>query len=403
MKLKKLSLNLKVLYVAEFGALACFLPFLTVYFQQKGLTLTQIGVAYALFSLVGVVAQPIWGVITDKYLNKRITLIITMSISAIAVFSLIFANSFYLILLSIVLFLSFQSSIIPVADAFTYEIIETHKEIEYGKIRLLGSLGYALVAMLTGQVVKYLGINSGFFLYAVVILLGVIFVYQIDFQGKSSNKNKTKVKIDDFINLIKEKRFLIFMLAVAVINITLGSNMAYISILIEKTGGDVSNLGTLGFIAAISELPILYFGTKLMKKYGELNLFILGTACFVLRYFLNGTSTSYVTVLMLQLMQCITYTLFLLSSLQYLSKITPPKIRTSAMTFYTAVCSIGNFIGNMSGGVLLEQISIFSLYKILAVVSIIGVAVLLILKKIDIDYNEKEIRIQRAVPCVETK
>lgn len=403
MKLKKLSLNLKVLYVAEFGALACFLPFLTVYFQQKGLTLTQIGVAYALFSLVGVVAQPIWGVITDKYLNKRVTLIITMSISALAVFSLIFANSFYLILLSIVLFLSFQSSIIPVADAFTYEIIETHKEIDYGKIRLLGSLGYALVAMLTGQVVKYLGINSGFFLYAVVILFGVIFVYQIDFQGKSSNKNKNKVKIDDFINLIKEKRFLIFMLAVAVINITLGSNMAYISILIEKTGGDVSNLGTLGFIAAISELPILYFGTKLMKKYGELNLFILGTACFVLRYFLNGTSTSYVTVLMLQLMQCITYTLFLLSSLQYLSKITPPKIRTSAMTFYTAVCSIGNFIGNMSGGVLLEKISIFSLYKILAVVSIIAVAILLILKKIDIDYNEKEVRIQRVVPCVETK
>jgi len=45
----------------------------------------------------------------------------------------------------------------------------------------------------------------------------------------------------------------------------MGSNNSYISLLIQKTGGDVSQLGLLWFILAISELPIFFFGTKLLK------------------------------------------------------------------------------------------------------------------------------------------
>lgn len=393
----RLLINLKALYIAEFGALACFFPFLTHYFQQKGLNYTEIGIAYAIYSLVGVLAQPVWGYITDKYTNKRTTIIITMVLSSITVYNFVFAKSFYYIILSIVLFLSFQSSIIPIVDAYSYEIIEHNKNIQYGKVRLMGSFGYAVASLFCGQIIKYLGANSAFIMYSIIILIGAILVYRVDFKGKTVNKER--VSLHDIINLIKDKRFFIFMVSIVFANISLGSNSSYISFLIEKTGGDVTKLGALWFIVAMSELPALFYGTKLLKKCGELNLFILSMGLFTLRYLLDSICTSYISVLIIQIMQGITYPLFLMSSLQYLNRITPAKVRTSAMTFYTAVCGIGAFIGNIGSGILLEQINIFMLYKILSFMCIVCLFVVVILKNINTAHSKQAIAIPVAVSC----
>ena len=179
MKNNILSLKLKFLYIAEFGALASLFPFLTYYFQSRGMSYTEIGIAYAVYSIVGVISQPIWGIITDKYSNKRTTLIITMVLSSIAVYNFIFAKGFYFILFSIVLLLIFQSSVLPVADAYSYEIMDHHKDIQYGRIRLMGSISFAIIALFLGYIVKYYGINSVFFLYSAAMLLGAFIVYTL--------------------------------------------------------------------------------------------------------------------------------------------------------------------------------------------------------------------------------
>ena len=385
MKNGTLSFKLKSLYVTQFGALACFFPFLTYYFQHRGLSYTEIGISYAIFSITGVITQPIWGFVTDKYLNKRTTIIVTTLLSSLIIYNFIFAESFYYIILSIILLLSFQSSIISVADAYSYEIIEHHKEIQYGKIRLMGSVGFAIMALFAGQLIKYFGINSTFYLYSIIMLLGVMVVCSIDYKDKTNSKN---INVFDITSLVKDKRFSIFMISIIFANIAMGSNSSYISLLIQETGGDVSQLGLLWFILAISELPAFFFGTKLLKKYGELNLFIMAMVLFTIRYFLDSICTSYIYVIIVQAMQGITFPLFLMASLQYLSSITPSKMKTSAMTFFGAACGLGAFIGNIGCGILLEHISIFTVYKIISLICVICMGFVIILKKV----NESELK-----------
>lgn len=390
MNSKKISIDLKALYIASFGALACFLPFLTYYFQSVGLSYTQIGIAFAVYSITGVLTQPIWGFITDKYLNKRITIIITMVASAATIYSLIFAKTFPFIIFSMILFLIFQSSIIPVTDAYTYEIIEKHNDIQYGRIRLMGSLGYAVLALVCGIIIKNAGISSAFILYSVMILLGALIIYKMNFKGKSSTR---RADLGDISKVLKDKRFIILMLSIFIANISLGSNTSYISLLIQATGGDVSVIGLLGFTLAASEVPVLFIGTKLLKKHGELNIYATGMFFFAVRYFLDSISISYVTVILIQTMQAVTYSLFLISTLEYICRITPAKIRTSALTFYTAVCGSGAFIGNIGGGILLEHINIFGLYKIIALICLASTAVILVLKNVEKSYVvEKSIK-----------
>jgi hypothetical protein len=48
---KTLSIKLSAVYLTIFGALACYYPFLAIYFADRGLSYSQIGVAFAINSL----------------------------------------------------------------------------------------------------------------------------------------------------------------------------------------------------------------------------------------------------------------------------------------------------------------------------------------------------------------
>lgn len=381
----RIKTKLCLFYLFVYGALACYYPFLTVYFKDRGLSYTQIGIAFALNSLVGVAAQPIWGYITDKYLNKRKTLIVLMLSCSVIVVTFTLAKSFISIILSICLIICFQSAVGSVADAYAYDIVENNKKIQYGRIRLMGSFGYAVLALVMGITIKYTNINSTFYIYIVLMLISIIVIKTINY---TDNVKGNKIDIKELLGLLKYRKFLIFIVSVLVLNMAQGANGSYLPILIEKTGGDVSQIGLMWFIVAICELPVLYFGNRFLKRYGSVNLYILSAVTYSARFFLDSFCTNYKYALALQVLQAVTYTFFLISSLQYVNEIVPSKMKTSGITLYSAVgCGLGSFIGNMGGGLLLERISIFSLYKILALICAVTLIIAIYLKELNLDKN----------------
>ena len=387
MEEKKLSIKLNTIYFILYAALAGYYPFLTVYLIERGLSYTEIGIAYAITSLVSVIAQPIWGYITDKYSNKNSILVITMLFSSLIINAFVFIKGFPAAIGGMVILIIFQSPIGSILDAYAYEIIEEHRGIQFGRIRLMGSVGYAIFSLLIGILIRETNINSSFYVYFITLLTGAFVIKGIKFKGKSQNK---KINVKDITKVLKDKKFGIFLISICVMSIALGANGSYIAILIEKTGGNVSNLGFLWFILAISELPAFFYGGKLLKKYGELNVFIFTILVYMLRFFLNGICINYKQVMFVQLLQGISFPLYLMASLQYLNKIVPAKMRTSSITLYAAFGGgLGGFIGNIMAGKLLDIVSVFILFKILSIVMILALLVLLVLRHIELNSMEK--------------
>jgi PPP family 3-phenylpropionic acid transporter len=290
-----LSLKIGLFYFAAYSAYACFFPFLTLYFQERGMSFTEIGIAYAIISIISIIAQPIWGVVTDKYFSKKPVLIALMGICAVIIYNFVFANSFIYILFSIVLLIIFQDSISPIADAYAYDIIEHNKNMQFGKIRLMGSAGWSISALILGYVIKGYGMNAAFYIYSACMIFGILLVYSINFSSKTVRE---QVRFSDIANLIKEYRFMLIMLSLAVANIAIGCNNSFLPVLIEKTGGDVAKLGLMQFLIALSELPVFFYGTRFVKKYGELNLYLLSMVLFFIRFFLNSFCSSYEQVIL---------------------------------------------------------------------------------------------------------
>lgn len=380
MREKTLTLKLLLVYVVIFGAPACYYPFLAIYFGDRGLSYSQIGIAFAVNSLTAVICQPIWGYITDKYSGKIKAIAVGALGSSVFIFSFMFSHNFMFVLLSIFLFMIFQSPTNSVSDAYCYEIMDKHKNIQYGRIRLGGSFGYAVIALAVGTIIKYSSINSAFVIYSVLTVIGVAILFTIPFKSKIGG---SRINLSDIGELIKNKKFVIFIISVCIINISIGSNGSYIAVLIQKTGGDVSKLGLLWFIVAMSEVPVFFIGNRLLKKYEVLNVYVISLLIYALRFVLDAFAPSYSLVIVIQLMQSITFALYILSSMQYLNMIVPSQMRTTGMTIFAAGGGLGGFIGNIFGGVLLEHINIFTLFRIMALVSLIALMVAVYLKLLD--------------------
>ncbi len=81
-------------YYAYFLAVGCFLPYITLYYRQLGLTGSQIGLLTALPPLAIALLAPLWGVLTDKRGIHRLVLRSALVLSASAALLLTRMTSF---------------------------------------------------------------------------------------------------------------------------------------------------------------------------------------------------------------------------------------------------------------------------------------------------------------------
>lgn len=374
----RIKRNLILLYFFGYGSLGCYFPFLAVYFQSRGLTYIQSGLAFSLSSLVSIGAQPLWGYITDKYLNKKLVMLINMLSCSVIIFLYVFANNFMSVMVSVCLLIFFQSSAMSIADAFCYEISDKIPRINYGSIRFIGSMSFAVLSLILGTLIQHFGININFYIYSALFIIASIFLMDINFKGEAHIKRPSA---KDVLEVLKNYKFAVFVVSIMILNIATGAHSSYIPILIAATGGDVEKLGIVWFAQAMSEIPIFYFGNKLINKYNELNLYIIALVLYIIRMFLSAISPNYYVVIAVQLMQSVTFPLYMVAAMHYVNKIVPEKVRASGITMLSALgFGLGSLIGNFGGGFILQYNSPFFLYKIMGLVCCFALAAALLLK-----------------------
>lgn len=384
-----LRLRFELLYFALYGTMACYYPFLPLYLESRSLSYTQIGIVFAVSSLVGIVAQPVWGYITDKRLTKKKTLLIASIFCALLAFNFLAAHSFIYILASVVLLLTFQSITSPMCDAYGYEVMEQTNAFSFGQVRLMGSVGFALVSVALGKLIQLTDLSVSWILYSIFFLITAYLVLGIKSEAKASIKRPS---IKDVLDTIKQFQFMVFVFSVLLANIALGANSTYISALVKETGGNVAILGFVWFVIAICELPAFFFGSHLQKRFGELNIYLWAIGLYILRFLLCSLKQGYWSVIAIQLLQAVTFPLYLMGALQYLNLLVPDQIRASGITILSSLgFGLGSFLGNLGGGMLVESYGVYSLYRVMAVFCLLSLIVGIYLKQQGKKGHEKSV------------
>src|SRR5688572_26980068 len=93
-------------YVAAFGAVGAWYPYLAVFYSDSGLDLGTIGLMTALGAAAALLAAPIWGAIADRYPGSALiipigALVAAAGASALALVDGLFAMAVALVVASV--------------------------------------------------------------------------------------------------------------------------------------------------------------------------------------------------------------------------------------------------------------------------------------------------------------
>ncbi|MBI2661945.1 MFS transporter [Candidatus Woesearchaeota archaeon] len=150
---KKLQSNIWKFYLFDiFGAMLFAVPIIVLFWQENGLSLTQIMILQSLFSIAMVILEVPTGYLADMYGRKNILLLSGISfLIAISVYSIGFNFAQFLVAeLFFALALSLYSG---TSSAFVYDTLtELKQENEYSKIWGKAKY-YGLLAMAFSQII----------------------------------------------------------------------------------------------------------------------------------------------------------------------------------------------------------------------------------------------------------
>lgn len=357
---------LKSLSFMHYGGKAIILPFLPLFLYGQGFTSVEIGTIMGVAPMMSIVAQPLVGFLSDKYKTiKRILLLLYLFVFA-ASFGIFFSGSFWIVFLAFLLFHFALSPATPLLDSMSIKTLGPEKRHEYGKIRLWGSIGFALTATTSGPLLLWVGIDKIYVLFWIITMLTMFLISFL----KEQNQSQKPVSLKGVRDVASNKQFVLFLVLCLIIMIPHRTNDTMVVLYLENLGATSIMVGMAWAFAALSEVPVFYFITKKLLEYNYLIFFGVITFLYTIRWSLYAFIPSPYVITFLQLSQGITFGLFWIVALQTAVKFAPEHLRSTGQSLLTSVCfGIGGAIGGTLGGWIFGQFGASVLYMILASLS----------------------------------
>src|SRR3972149_4741466 len=149
------ALPLTAFYFFSFAALGIFLPVFTPYLPHRGLAAWQIGLIAAVPPLLKVVVPAFFGLAADRTGRRRAIIIVACAATTVAFGLLLGVTSFPGILAAMIVFASMWAPILPLVEATTLETVERFARLDYGRVRLWGSVGFIAATATMGVLLDY--------------------------------------------------------------------------------------------------------------------------------------------------------------------------------------------------------------------------------------------------------
>jgi PPP family 3-phenylpropionic acid transporter len=356
-------------YLFLYMGFAVFSVFMPVYLDELGYDNSDIGTLLSLGSFVGLFAQPLWGIISDRSKTKNNVLKVLALLSSLGILLFGVSGNYFYIFSIMIVFSFFQSPIVPISDSITLEYISS-KGWKFGPIRLAGTIGYAVMPVLAGAMIKN-NTNIMFFLCFVIGFMMFLSVFMMPkVKGHQSSGRKTSI-----FELLKNRELMLLLGFTVVVQITIGYYNSFFSIYYKEMGADNSILGWATFIACMSEVVFLLIGDRVIKRFGIKLTMICAAFIAVFRWALMGVVNNIYLILILQLLHGFTFIVIFYSMAMYINEKVQDELKASGQALNSAVgMGFTRIIGSVAGGVLSDYIGIrqvFTLSSIAVLVSII--------------------------------
>lgn len=407
--IKKIKTNNSYKIIAEFSFLQFFFwsswavygAYLVYYLSDLGYSNMRIGTLMSLRTFMGLIAPPIVGYLCDRLENRKIVFIISMSLMGLIITPLTFYGDFMLaVSIGVVGFLwEPQQSIL---DSWILET-SAHTAHNYGFMRAWGSIGFAIIVTVFGQVIEQFGWKLHFLSYGLIIFIVVIIAVNIKDNSYSELQQKeekveiiedanmeiedlklaaaeeTGAELDDknIMRLFKNPDYIFILFITLLIFIPNQMIFVYLAPIIKSVGGDSTDLGYMFFFNALSEAPIFFAAKYFLEKYKTNSLLLFSAFFYLIRFIVAAAATSPVYFLFFGMLQSLSFGVFLVTVRYYVKLVAPAALKTTAQSIaMMSAFGAAGIIGSLLGGYLIDNFGMAVMFNVVIVFASVAVLIL---------------------------
>ena len=277
---KNSYLSYFLMYNFYYLSWALFSALISVYLMDRGFKASDVSLVVSASFLTSMITQPIIGKWNDEFDIKKVNAILFV-IAAIGGIVFMVSNSLFMIAVSYSVVLMMINGVNPVMEK-----IATASPYQYGKIRIWGTIGYALGSQFAGILYDLVAPQAIFIVFVLTMILCIIGLVgtEPDIKKEAAKENE-KVKI---LTLFKNKKFVYYLAICAIFyGVTNMSNTFVPSMLTDK-GLDVDVTSTILSIAVFCEAPLVLFSNRFMDKTANKTLLIISISMVCLQCAVYG-------------------------------------------------------------------------------------------------------------------
>ena len=336
-----MSILLSIFYFFYFGIVGIYVIFMPKVLAMVGYSGSEIGIIFAAGPLVRFLLPYAFTRGFRLDVKKFNISLVIMLVSAIAFyFSL---NSFYALFFANIGIGIGMSLILPYIEVIALDVVGKER---YGKIRLYGSIGFVLVALV---LVRFLSSAEVALTYLLVFtILTAIFAFII-----ARHIAKTETKVSNQGNDITILKHWKLWLGLILMQVSFGAFYNFFTIYETGYGISLDMTINLWVFGVLVEIVMLYAQGRLLK-FNLVFLLQITTLSAVLRWMLVFLFPQNLPVLFFaQSLHALSFALFYSAAISYLHQLYSNKVL--AQQFFSGLTfGLGGFIGALSFGYLYE-------------------------------------------------
>ncbi|MEG0276403.1 MAG: MFS transporter [Coprobacillus sp.] len=346
------------MFYYSWGTFACII---SVYLAGVGCSATEISLITSAAPLFAIVSQPVCGMIADKLKSPKL---VGMSCLILCVISgMLFAYSKNFIFLF--LFNGFTQGFFNGTTALS-DRLATASPYPFGKIRLWGSVCYAVACQVAGIVYDYVSPLANYYIFAVAIVLTIIgFYFMHDVKPTEKNASQQFTVKEMLSSLIKNKAFVLFVLIYILFQGPISANNVYMPLLIKQLGGTTAMVGTTLLLSTMFEIPTILFSDRIMKKISYKYLMVIASVLSVIRFVWYSTCPPPSMIMYMFFFQGLTSIVFILVAVKIIIDIVDEKYVNSAYGISSMLAKgLSALIFQMLSGTIIDKIGGNSAYTV---------------------------------------
>jgi len=373
----RVSRHLAIFYTGYFGLLGVLLPYLSLYLLDIGLSPYQIGVVGAVTPLVKTIAPSLWGWAADRKGSRRPFMRLA-SVGALACFGLLLGVREFLAIAAVMaLYAVFTSSLLPLVESTAMEAVDRFG-VDYGRIRLWGSVGFIAASLAMGEVLDVAPSVTVVWAILVFLAFNLWSVYHLPDSHPAPRAAAGRAR-----DLLTRRPVLLFYGVCLLMQASHGTYYGFYSVYLEQLGFPRGQIGLLWAVGVGAEVLAMGLSGRLLSRLGTRRLMQLALACTVVRWAMLATGASLPWLVPAQLLHAASFGLFHVAAVTHTHRLIPPELRSTGQSLYSSLSfGFGLTVAMYLSGVFYDSVGAPMLFAASAGIALLATGLALTLPRV---------------------